>query len=127
MERFTIGMTCCKAGRVSVGLACSREQQLSCGTGRLAWCFEQAPESAGGLLSDLISTFPDSLAAILAVAEGAGMVRQFIERASRVCAALPNKTERHAFRDQITGHLSAGDLAAFDDQMTAEWRRLRGK
>ncbi|AOJ62941.1 hypothetical protein WJ32_11000 [Burkholderia ubonensis] len=127
MERFKRGMACCKVDRESVGLGCSYEQQLACGKGRLAGCFARTPEHAGRLLSGLISTFPDRLAAMHEEAVRAGRVRLFIERAAPICAALPTKSERHAFRDQIAGQMCAADLSDFDDQMSAEWRRLRGK
>ena len=79
------------------------------------------------MLSELIATFPNRLAPLLAEAIEAGQVRLFVDRAARACAALATKAERHAFRDQLTDRLCALDLAAFDDSMSAEWRRLRGK
>ncbi|TDA43908.1 hypothetical protein [Burkholderia pyrrocinia] len=127
MERFKHGMECCRPDRERVGLCCSPEQQVTCGVTTLASRFECAPADAGRLLSELIATFPDRLAPILAEANAAGRVRLFIERAARPCAALATKAERHAFRDQLTDRLCALDLAAFDDSMSAEWRRLRGK
>ncbi|MCO1349972.1 hypothetical protein L0Z31_21150 (plasmid) [Burkholderia vietnamiensis] len=127
MERFKHGMGCCRPDRERVGLCCSPEQQVTCAVTKLASRFECAPADAGRLLSELIATFPDRLAPILAEANAAGRVRLFIERAARPCAALATKAERHAFRDQLTDRLCALDLAAFDDSMSAEWRRLRGK
>ncbi|WP_176016915.1 hypothetical protein [Burkholderia sp. BCC0398] len=127
MERFKPGMGCCRPDREHIGLCCSPEQQLACAVTTLASRFESAPAEAGRLLSELIATFPDCLAPILAEASAAGRVRLFIERATRACAALASKAERHAFRDQLTDRLCALDLAAFDDLMSAEWRRLRGK
>ncbi|MEN8512678.1 hypothetical protein [Burkholderia sp. RS02] len=127
MERFKPGMGCCRPDREHIGLCCSPEQQLACAVTTLAFRFESAPAEAGRLLSELIATFPNCLAAILAEASAAGRVRLFIERAARACAALASKAERHAFRDQLTDRLCALDLAAFDDLMSAEWRRLRGK
>ncbi|WP_175736010.1 hypothetical protein [Burkholderia ambifaria] len=127
MERFKPGMGCCRPERERIGLCCSPEQQLTCARTTLASRFECAPAEAGRLLSDLIATFPDRLAPILAEANSAGRVRLFVERAARPCAALATKAERHAFRDQLTDRLCAQDLAAFDDSMSAEWRRLRGK
>ncbi|WP_426281750.1 hypothetical protein ACN9MG_10585 [Burkholderia ambifaria] len=127
MERFKQGMACCRPDRERIGLCCSPEQQLTCARTTLASRFECAPAEAGRLLSDLIATFPDRLTPILAEANAAGRVRLFIERAARPCAALATKAERHAFRDQLTDRLCALDLAAFDDLMSAEWRRLRGK
>lgn len=120
-------MGCCRPEREQIGLCCSPEQQLACAATRLASRFECAPTEAGRLLSELIATFPDRLAPILAEASAAGRVRLFVERAARPCAALATKAERHAFRDQLTDRLCALDLAAFDDSMSAEWRRLRGK
>ncbi|MGY4727965.1 hypothetical protein [Burkholderia pyrrocinia] len=127
MERFKPGMGCCRPDRERVGLCCSREQQLACAVTTLASRFEGSPVEAGRLLSELIATYPDRLAPILAEASAAGRVRLFVERAARACAALATKAERHAFRDQLTDRLCALDLAAFDDSMSAEWRRLRGK
>ncbi|WP_334033960.1 hypothetical protein [Burkholderia cepacia] len=127
MERFKPDMACCRPDRERVGLCCSPEQQVTCARTTLASRFECAPADAGRLLSELIATFPDRLAPILAEANVAGRVRLFVERAARPCAALATKAERHAFRDQLTDRLCALDLAAFDDFMSAEWRRLRGK
>ncbi|WP_176047433.1 hypothetical protein [Burkholderia sp. BCC1644] len=127
MERFKPGMTCCRPEREQISLCCSPEQQLACAVTALASRFESAPADAGRLLSELIATFPDRLAPILAEAIAAGRTRFFIERAARACAALATKAERHAFRDQLTDLLCAPDLAAFDDSMSTEWRRLRGK
>ncbi|MFW2272460.1 hypothetical protein [Burkholderia orbicola] len=127
MERFKPGMGCCRPDREHVGLCCSPEQQLACAVTTLASRFEYASAEAGRLLSELIATFPDRLVPILAEANAAGRMRLFIERTARACAALPTKAERHAFRDQLTDRLCALDLAAFDDLMSAEWRRLRGK
>ncbi|BEV51987.1 hypothetical protein BconGalA64_44870 [Burkholderia contaminans] len=120
-------MGCCRPDREHIGLCCSPEQQSACAVTTLASRFEYAPAEAGRLLSELLATFPDRLAPILAEANVAGRVRLFIERAARACAALATKAERHAFRDQLTDRLCALDLAAFDDLMSAEWRRLRGK
>ncbi|WP_257744628.1 hypothetical protein [Burkholderia glumae] len=127
MERFKQGMACCRPDRERVGLCCSPEQQLTCARTTLASRFECAPADAGRLVSELIATFPDRLAPILEEATAAGRVRLFVERAARPCAALATKAERHAFRDQLTDRLCTLDLAAFDDSMSAEWRRLRGK
>ncbi|WP_081068281.1 hypothetical protein [Burkholderia stagnalis] len=127
MERFKRGMGCCRPAREQVGLCCSPEQQSACARMTLASRFEHASADAGRLLSDLVATFPDRLAPLLAEANEAGHVRLFVERAARACAALATKTERHAFRDQLADRLCALDLAAFDDLMSAEWRRLRGK
>lgn len=127
MERFKPGMGCCRPDREQIRLCCSPEQQLACAVTTLASRFECAPADAGRLLAELIATFPNRLAPVLAEASAAGSVRTFIERAARACAALATKPERHAFRDQLTDRLCALDLAAFDDLMSAEWRRLRGK
>ncbi|KAB0686536.1 hypothetical protein [Burkholderia territorii] len=127
MERFKHGMGCCRPERERIDLRCSTEQQLACAVTKLASQFECAPDQAGRLLSELIATFPDRLAPILAEACAAGQVRPFVDRAARACAALATKAERHAFRNQLTDRLCALDLAAFDDLMSAEWRRLRGK
>jgi hypothetical protein len=127
MERFKSGMGCCRPEREQIGLCCSTDQQLACAVTTLASRFECAPVEAGRLLSELIATFPDHLAPILSEASAAGNARAFVDRAARACAALATKAERHAFRDQLTDRLCALDLAAFDDSMSAEWRRLRGK
>ncbi|WGS40522.1 hypothetical protein LFL97_12335 [Burkholderia sp. JSH-S8] len=127
MERFKPGMGCCRVAREQVELCCGYSDQLACATAALTYQFDSAPDRVGRLLVDLLSTFPDRLAVLLAEAERVGRVDVFIGIAARSCAALPTKAERHAFRDQIVGRLCAADLAAFDDQMSAEWRRLRGK
>ncbi|WP_186230796.1 hypothetical protein [Burkholderia gladioli] len=127
MARFKPGMRCCRPHREQIDLCCSHEQHLACAVTALASRFEYAPAEVGCLLSELIATFPDRLAPILAEAKEAGRVHLFIERAARACAALATKAERHAFRDQLNDRLCAPDLAAFDDLMSAEWRRLRGK
>lgn len=127
MERFKPDMGCCRVWREQVELCCEYGQRLACATTALAYRFDNAPDQVGRFLSDLISTFPDRLAVFLAEAGRAGKVNVFIGVAARSCAALPTKAERHAFRDQIVGQLCAADLSAFDDQMSAEWRRLRGK
>lgn len=114
MQRFMPDMGCCRVAREQMQLCCDRPNQIACGVAALAHRFETAPEQAGRLFVSLISTFP-------------GHVALFIERAALPCAALPTKTERHAFRNQIAGRLSAEDLAIFDESMSTEWRRLRGK
>lgn len=114
MQRFMPGMGCCRVAREQMQLCCDRPNQIACGVAALAHRFETAPEQAGRLFVSLISTFP-------------GHVALFIERAALPCATLPTKTERHAFRNQIAGRLSAADLAIFDELMSNEWRRLRGK
>lgn len=127
MERFKPGMGCCRVCREQVGLCCSKEQQLACATSALAFQFDTAPDWVVRFLPDLFATFPDRIAVFLAEAHRAGDVATFIKCAARSCAALPTKPDRHAFRDQLISSLCALDLAAFDDQMSAEWRRLRGK
>lgn len=127
MERFKPSMGCCRVAREQVELCCGYGDQLACATSALAYRFDTAPDHVGRLLSDLLSTFPDRLAVFLAEAERVGSVEVFVGIAARSCAALPTKAERHAFRDQIVGRLCPADLSAFDDQMSAEWRRLRGK
>ncbi|KVN27957.1 hypothetical protein WJ63_14250 [Burkholderia pyrrocinia] len=127
MERFKPGMGCCRVAREQVELCCGYGNQLACATSALAYRFDTVPDHVGRLLSDLLSTFPDRLAAFLAEAERVGRIDVFIEIAARSCAALPTKAERHAFRNQIVGRFCAADLAVFDERMTAEWRRLRGK
>lgn len=114
MQRFMPGMGCCRVAREQVQLCCERPYQLACGIAALAYRIEVAPEQARRLFVSLISTFPDRVAL-------------FIERAALSCAALPTKGERHAFRNQILGRLSAADLAMFDELMSAEWHRLRAK
>ncbi|KVD74001.1 hypothetical protein WS62_07805 [Burkholderia sp. ABCPW 14] len=114
MQRFMPDMGCCRIAREQVQLCCDRSEQIACAVAALTYRFETAPEQAGRLFISLISTFSDRVAL-------------FIERAALPCAALPTKAERHAFRNQIAGCLSSADLAIFDELMSAEWRRLRGK
>ena len=38
--RFSHGMTCCKAGRVAVGLSCERVDQMCCAWHRIAGAFK---------------------------------------------------------------------------------------
>ncbi|AXF21368.1 hypothetical protein CUJ89_13335 [Burkholderia pyrrocinia] len=127
MERFKPGMGCCRVAREQVELCCGHAQQLACATAALAERFDVAPDQSGRLLADLIATFPDRIGVFLAEAQRVGRVDAFNVTAARMCAALSTKAERHAFRDQIVGQLCAADLSAFDERMTAEWRRLRGK
>lgn len=127
MDRIEPGMGCCRVAREHVGLSCDRGQQLACGRAALACRLDRAPEDAGRLFKSLMSTFPDRLAMFAGEAVQAGCVDAFIRVAARVCAALPTKAERHSFRDQFAGCITADDLSAFDTQMAAEWRRLRGK
>ncbi|MGU7780439.1 hypothetical protein [Burkholderia sp. PU8-34] len=127
MERFKPGMGCCRVAREQVELCCGSAQQLACATAALAHRFDTAPDQAVRFLADVMSTFPDRIAVFLAEAQRIGRVGAFNVAAARMCAALPTKAERHAFRDQIVGLLCAADLSAFDERMTAEWRRLRGK
>lgn len=127
MDRIEPGMDCCRIAREHVGLSCDRGQQLACGRTALACRLKRAPEDAGRLFKSLISTFPDRLAIFADEAIQAGRVDAFVRVAARVCAALPTKAERHSFRDQFAGCIPVDDLSAFDTQMAAEWRRLRGK
>lgn len=127
MARFKFGMGCCRVSREQAELCCEYPQQLACAVSALVFLFKTAPDQAERLLFDLFPAFPDRIATFLAEAELAGMVDTFIACAARSCAALPTKAERHAFRDQISDRLCATDLAAFDDRMSAEWRRMRGK
>jgi hypothetical protein len=127
MQRFIPEMRCCRVDRENAGFSCSREDQLSCGVTALAGRFEAAPDQSGRLLADLIAVFPDRLAGFLAEAELAAVPGRFIHVASRSCAALSTKTERHAFRGQFAVQLNPAALASFDEQMAAEWHRLRRK
>lgn len=127
MERFKPGMGCCRVAREQAELCCGYPQQLTCATAALAYRFDTAPDEVGRFLADIMSTFPDRIAVFLAEAERVGRVDLFIVVAARLCGALPTKPERHAFRNQIVGQLCEADLSAFDERMSAEWRRLRGK
>ncbi|MBU9617637.1 hypothetical protein KTE47_08400 [Burkholderia multivorans] len=127
MERFKPGMRCCRVAREQVELCCSYSQQLACATARLSHRFATAPDDVGRFLGDLMATFPDRVAVFLAEAERVGRVDMFIAAAARFCAALPTKPDRHAFRDQIVDQLRDAELSVFDECMSAEWRRLRGK
>ncbi|MBR8174867.1 hypothetical protein [Burkholderia ambifaria] len=127
MERFKPGMGCCRLAREQVELCCGYAQQLACAVTALAERLDTAPDRAGCFLADLLTTFPDRLAVFVPETRRTGRVDVFIETAARACAALPTKAERHAFRDQIVGSLCAADLSTFDERMSAEWRRLRGK
>ncbi|QGA38205.1 hypothetical protein GAS19_11655 [Burkholderia glumae] len=125
MERFKPGMTCCRVAREHVGLCCERSQQLACAVTALAQRLEAGP--APRFLADVMAAFPDRIGVFLEESQRVEQVDAFITTAALVCAALPTKAERHAFRDQIVGQLNAADLCAFDDRMCSEWRRLRGK
>ncbi|HEF5152742.1 hypothetical protein [Burkholderia multivorans] len=127
MERFKPGMCCCRVAREQAELCCVYAQQLACATTKLAHRFDIDPDEVGRFLADLMSTFPDRIAVFLAEAKRIGRVDVFIAAAARLCGALPTKAERHAFRDQIAGQLCDVELSAFDERMSAEWRRLRGK
>ncbi|KWH65065.1 hypothetical protein [Burkholderia anthina] len=127
MERFKPGMGCCRVARERAELCCGYAQQLACATAALAYRFDTAPEQAGRILADVISAFPDRIVVFLAESQRVGQFDVFNAAAARLCASMPTKAERHAFRDQIVGQVSAAELSAFDARMSAEWRRLRGK
>ncbi|RKT99799.1 hypothetical protein C7H84_28990 [Burkholderia sp. Nafp2/4-1b] len=127
MERFKPDMGCCRVAREQAELCCGHAQQLACATAALAHRFDTAPDQAGRILADVMSTFPDRIAVFLAEALRVRRFDVFSASAARICASLPTKAERHAFRDQIVGSLCAADLSTFDERMSAEWRRLRGK
>ncbi|MDN7607726.1 hypothetical protein QZM28_13625 [Burkholderia multivorans] len=127
MERFKPGMGCCRVAREQAELRCGYAQQLACATTKLAHRFDIDPDEAGRFLANLMSTFPDRIAAFVMEAKRVGRVDVFIAAAARFCAALPAKPDRHAFRDQIVDQLRDAELSVFDECMSAEWRRLRGK
>jgi hypothetical protein len=120
-------MSCCKPDRERVGLSCEVNQQLACGMCALQWVADRNPEYTPQFLTALINTFPRDLALVREAALRAAVVPIFIQRAAPSCAALSTKTERHEFRQQLEGGLASADLERFDQLMTAEWRRLRGK
>jgi hypothetical protein len=120
-------MSCCNPHREHVGLSCDVNQQIACGTSALQWMADRNPDLVPQFLASLINAFPDNLALIRQAALRAAVVPLFIERAAVNCAALRTKTERHDFRRQLEGGLSPADLERFDQLMSAEWRRLRGK
>ncbi|NYH13444.1 hypothetical protein [Paraburkholderia bryophila] len=102
-------------------------QQLACGTSALQWFADRNPGETSQFIASLIKTFPGNLALIRQAALRAAVVPLFIERAALICAALQTKTERHDFRRQLEGGLASVDLERFDQLMSAEWCRLRGK
>ncbi|WP_408495635.1 hypothetical protein [Paraburkholderia xenovorans] len=102
-------------------------QQIACGTSALRWMADRNPELVPQFLTSLINTFPENIALIRQAALHAAVVPLFVERSAVACAALKTKTERHEFRRQLKGGLARADLERFDQLMSAEWRRLRGK
>ncbi|RDK01651.1 hypothetical protein DLM46_16605 [Paraburkholderia lacunae] len=120
-------MSCCNPHREQVGLSCDVNQQLACGRSALQWMADRNPELVPQFIASLINTFPDHLALIREAALWAAVIPIFVERAASICAALKTKTERHGFRRQLEGGLSSADLDRFDQLMSAEWHRLRGK
>lgn len=120
-------MSCCNPHRERVELSCDVNQQLACGTSALQWIADRDPDRVSQFLASLINTFPNNLALIRQATLRAAVVPVFVQRAALSCAALPTKTERHDFRRQLEGGLSPADLERFDQLMSTEWRRLRGK
>nr|WP_168793013.1 hypothetical protein [Paraburkholderia aromaticivorans] len=120
-------MSCCNPHRERVELSCDVNQQLACGMSALQWIADRDPDQVPQFLAALINTFSSNLALIRQAALRAAVVPVFVQRAALICAALPTKTERHDFRRQLEGGLSPADLERFDQLMSTEWRRLRGK
>jgi hypothetical protein len=125
--QFYRDMSCCNPHRERIGLACDLNQQITCAVSRLLWTSEHAPDGVLRILVSLIRTFPQNLALVRDACVRARLLPEFIERAAMECAALGTKTERHEYRAQFSAGLGAADLQRFDDLMTAEWKRLRGK
>jgi hypothetical protein len=120
-------MSCCNPHRERIELSCDVNQQLACGMSYLQWIADSDPAQVSHFLASLINTFPSNLALIREAALRAAVVPVFVQRAALICAALATKTERHDFRRQLEGGLAPADLDRFDQLMSAEWRRLRGK
>ncbi|MFM0315975.1 hypothetical protein PQR36_13885 [Paraburkholderia nemoris] len=120
-------MSCCNPHRERVELSCDVNQQLACGRSALQWMADRNPDLVPQFLASLINTFLDHLALIREAALWAAVIPVFVERAALICAALKTKTERHDFRRQLESGLAPADLERFDQLMSAEWRRLRGK
>jgi hypothetical protein len=120
-------MSCCNPHRERVELSCDVNQQLACGMSALQWMADRDPDHTPQFLASLINTFPSDLALIRQAALRAAVVPLFVERSAQACAALKTKTERHDFRRQLEGGLAPADLERFDQLMSTEWRRLRGK
>jgi hypothetical protein len=125
--KFRSGMSCCNPHREQVGLCCDVNQQLACGRSALQWMADRNPDHVPQFLASLINTFPDHLALIREAALWAAVIPVFVERAALICAALTTKTGRQDFRRQIEDGLSPAELDRFDQLMSAEWRRLRGR
>lgn len=120
-------MSCCNPHRERVELSCDVNQQIACGMSALQWMADRNPDLTPQFLASLINTFPTNLALIRQAALRAAIIPVFVERAAVICAALKTKAERHDFRRQLASGLSPADLERFDQLMSAEWRRLRGK
>jgi len=120
-------MSCCNPHRERVELSCDVNQQLACGMSALQWMADRNPDHVPQFLASLINTFPDNVALIRQAALRAVVIPEFVERAAVICAALKTKTGRHDFRRQLESGLAPADLERFDQLMSAEWRRLRGK
>lgn len=125
--RFRPGMSCCNPHRERVELSCDLNQQLACGMSALQWIADRNPAETQQFLASLIHTFPSNLSLIREAALRAAVVPLFVQKAALICGALSTKTERHDFRRQLEGGLSPADLERFDQLMSTEWRRLRGK
>jgi len=103
-------MRCSKPARESVQLSCSFADQLACGCAALAYRLDTGPNASARLLDELLNTFPDHLVSLFVVAQRAGRLPQFIDRAARRCAARPTKAGRYAFRNQLASRICAGTL-----------------
>ncbi|NIF80153.1 hypothetical protein F3J20_22625 [Paraburkholderia sp. Cy-641] len=140
MSHFEHGMTCCNRHRVHIGLECAVNQQLACAATALKWQAEYSPAALPKFMRSVLAAFPDHLSYLRVAAREAEALDEFIRQGALVCASLPTKTDRQAWRAAFLGaydscayetHLTSGLCAthveAFDKAMSAEWHRLRGR
>lgn len=118
---FVSGMTCCKPGRVAIGLECDVADMMICATHS---CQTATISQLPGLLRRLITIFPaDRLAQI---AQAASCLDEALPILATQCAALPTKTVRQGYVNELARVLSEADQSKFVSLHAAEWARRRG-
>lgn len=121
LPRFSEGMTCCKPGRVAVGLACDRPSQQCCAWHHIRLVVRQRGDVvliqfAERLLGPCQWSIAEAFFSFNAAGESSSL--------AVVCAkrwrAIPTAADRAAFRNQISAATSPEFLATFDVLCEAE-------
>ena len=120
---FFRGMTCCKPGRVSLGMECSYRDMLGCAFNEIGMAFERSPIRAEKLLFDLLDVFPPQ--DLLPLVRRVRCDDAFIAASAKWCAALPDKAMRHLFLDGFKQDLTQAEHDRFVGLLGIEWKRLR--